>query len=414
MLTKANFKKGSEVGTHYALQSRTGNENEPFGGRDIILTGDFHQFPPVGNKQSALYCPTSPHDSKDSILGKTIFDSFDTVVILHQQNRIQDEEWSILLQRLRTGECTEKDVEEAHKLVLGHPDCPKTDFTRAPWKNAILVTPRHSVRHAWNEACLDRHCRLSGQRQYRAPAYDTLRTRTGEASIPMSVKLAIAELNERSTGRLPDHIDLAIGMKAMVVLNLSTEKEIANGTRGIVEDLILDPNEDDEPTIDDDGTVLLKFPPLATIFRPEGGCDFKFNTQANDINVKIPTGCVPIAPSTTTFTVNVGEKSFGIRRRQLAMTAGYAFTDYKSQGQTIEYAIIDLAKPPRGTITPFSAYVALSRSRSRNTVRLLRDISDDVVNDVFMKHPSLDLKNAMEHLERLNNLTKEQVDKGEL
>ncbi|KAM6496749.1 hypothetical protein JOM56_007222 [Amanita muscaria] len=231
----------------------------------------------------------------------------------------------------------------------------------------------------------------------------------------MIAKLAIAGLNEKSTGRLPDHIDLAIGMKAMVVLNLSTEKEIANGTRGTLEGLVLDPN--DEPTVSDDGIVLLKFPPLAAIFRPEGGCDFDFNAHNNStetVGFQIPEGCVPIVPSTTTFTVNVGKKSYGIRRRQLAMTAGYAFTDYKSQGQTIEYAIIDLAKPPRGAITPFSAYVALSRSRGRNNVRFLRSIKDDMVKDVFMKHPSLELKKTMERLEHLDILTKEKVDRGEL
>lgn len=34
--------------------------------------------------------------------------------------------------------------------------------------------------------------------------------------------------------------------------------------------------------------------------------------------------------------------------------------------------MVDLAKPPRGNLTPFSTYVALSRSRGRNTIRLLR------------------------------------------
>jgi ATP-dependent exoDNAse (exonuclease V) alpha subunit len=55
------------------------------------------------------------------------------------------------------------------------------------------------------------------------------------------------------------------------------------------------------------------------------------------------------------------------------MTAGYAFTDYKSQGQTIEYVIIDIGKPPTGTLSPFSVYAALSRSRGRESIRLPRD-----------------------------------------
>ena len=66
------------------------------------------------------------------------------------------------------------------------------------------------------------------------------------------------------------------------------------------------------------------------------------------------------------------------------MTAGYAFRDYKSQGQTIEYVIINIGKPPTGILSPFSIYVALSQSRGRNTIHLLRDF--DV--NLFQNHPS--------------------------
>ena len=57
---------------------------------------------------------------------------------------------------------------------------------------------------------------------------------------------------------------------------------------------------------------------------------------------------------------------------QTALTGAYAFTDYKAQGQTLEYVVVDIAKPLRGSLTLFSAYVALSRSRGRNMIRLLR------------------------------------------
>ncbi|KAJ7218910.1 hypothetical protein C8J57DRAFT_1537271 [Mycena rebaudengoi] len=53
-----------------------------------------------------------------------------------------------------------------------------------------------------------------------------------------------------------------------------------------------------------------------------------------------------------------------LARRQLALTGGYAFTDYKVQRQTMGYILIDLEPPPRGKLTPFNAYVALSRSRA--------------------------------------------------
>ncbi|KAH9008705.1 hypothetical protein EDB84DRAFT_1281004, partial [Lactarius hengduanensis] len=46
-------------------------------------------------------------------------------------------------------------------------------------------------------------------------------------------------------------------------------------------------------------------------------------------------------------------------------TTAYTFTDYKSQGQTLECVIVDIAKPPSGSLTAFNAYIALSRSRGR-------------------------------------------------
>ncbi|KAF8228136.1 hypothetical protein L208DRAFT_1293172, partial [Tricholoma matsutake] len=73
-----------------------------------------------------------------------------------------------------------------------------------------------------------------------------------------------------------------------------------------------------------------------------------------------------------------------VTQRQLALTVGYSFTDYKAQGQMLEHVIVDLAKPPRGSISPFGAYVALSCSRGRETIRLLQDFD----NTLLTTHPS--------------------------
>lgn len=53
--------------------------------------------------------------------------------------------------------------------------------------------------------------------------------------------------------------------------------------------------------------------------------------------------------------------------------------DHKAQGQTVAPVIVDLGKPPSGRLTPFNAYVALSRSRSRDEVRLLREFEKKLV-----------------------------------
>jgi hypothetical protein len=53
-----------------------------FGGLNVILVKDFHQFPPVVARTTApLYWPAdSRHDSEDEILGQKIFEQFTTVV----------------------------------------------------------------------------------------------------------------------------------------------------------------------------------------------------------------------------------------------------------------------------------------------------------------------------------------------
>ncbi|KAI5984161.1 hypothetical protein EDD15DRAFT_2174792 [Pisolithus albus] len=44
------------------------------------------------------------------------------------------------------------------------------------------------------------------------------------------------------------------------------------------------------------------------------------------------------------------------------MTPAYAFTDYRSQGQTLPCVVVDIATPPSGGLNLFNVYVALSRS----------------------------------------------------
>lgn len=72
------------------------------------------------------------------------------------------------------------------------------------------------------------------------------------------------------------------------------------------------------------------------------------------------------------------------------MTEAYAFTDYRSQGQTIPYVIVDIAKPPTGSLTLFNVYVALSRSSGRGTIRLLRDFDEEVLLKPLDEHLALE------------------------
>ncbi|KAG2366211.1 hypothetical protein BDR07DRAFT_1275095, partial [Suillus spraguei] len=82
---------------------------------------------------------------------------------------------------------------------------------------------------------------------------------------------------------------------------------------------------------------------------------------------------------------------------QLALTPAYAFTDFKSQGQTIEHVLVDIGQTTCFNLSSFNVYVTLSRSHGRETIRLLRDFN----NDLFLQHPSEDLRVEESHIHAL-------------
>ena len=396
MVDKVMLYQTSEIFGHVRAANAIGDPHLPFAGASVVGTGDFHQFPPVANVMGALYCDRPETDSPRALLGQEVYKQFDTVVILEEQIRVKDEAWIEMLRRLRIGNCTDEDLQEVRKLILTNEECQAPDFSKKPWSDAILITPRHSVRERWNEAAIAKHCEETGNRRYIVNSEDR-QTKT-EDEISLNIRVKIAAMDDHGSGKLDHRMEIAVGMKTMITLNISTEAGIANGTRGIITDIILDPR---EPVTlpDDEGAIHLKYPPAMVLFKPDRGTTARFQG--------IDPGVVPITPSTTTFTVTLdNKKKFGVKRRQLPITAGYAFTDYKSQGQTIEYVIIDIGKPPSGKISPFSIYVALSRSRGRDTIRLLRDFDDKL----FTQHPSEDLRKEMLRLERLNEITREKFE----
>jgi ATP-dependent exoDNAse (exonuclease V) alpha subunit len=84
------------------------------------------------------------------------------------------------------------------------------------------------------------------------------------------------------------------------------------------------------------------------------------------------------------------------------LTLAYTFTDYRSQGQTLEPVIVDIAPPPFGRLTPFNIYVALSRGTGRENIRLLRDFDEKLLQ----QHPSEHLRLEEDRLQKLNDTTK--------
>ncbi|CEL58884.1 hypothetical protein RSOLAG1IB_12210 [Rhizoctonia solani AG-1 IB] len=378
------------------------NSTLAFGGINVIIAGDFHQFPPVigGGGNGALYTPVGPKATSKMVIGRTIYEQFRTVVLLKKQYRAEDDEWRGVLTRARHGKCTPKDVAIVRDLILD-PTRDKDLLNREGWADAVLVTPRHSVRHRWNELASYHHCRSTGQQLFLSHAYDTHKDE------PLSDKLKALLRAQMFTGTtadgtpvkgdaggLSDIVLLAVGMKVMVTYNIETELDIANGARGTVVRIITgSANESDGGT----GHIQdLSYPPICVLVK-------LWRTKAQKLP-GLDEGVVPIVPIRTQFSLKLPKsKELNISRQQLPLTPAYAFTDYRSQGQTIPYIIMDLATPPTGGLTPFNSYVTISRSRTRETARLLRDFDEKL----FTTPPNQHLASEDLRLEELDQETTE-------
>lgn len=184
------------------------------------------------------------------------------------------------------------------------------------------------------------HCSCSGQTHYSVYAVD--RCNSHNLSIPEC--LAIVHLKIDQSNSLPLKIEIAIGMKLMVLANIAPDAGLANGSCGIVTDIVLDPRESVQDTVMT--TQLLHFPPLAILFFP---------LNVSPICMQgLPNGTVPIFPQMKSFTVC----NLSVKWTQFPFT-------HKAQGQTMDCILVDLTKPPTGALSPFGAYVALSHARGR-------------------------------------------------
>ena len=415
MLSKrflATLSRNISVGMEGAKGFRTGYS---FGGLNVVLCGDLHQFPPVAcGKREALYYPLDTKDSVDAQVGRQTYEEFSTVVILKEQMRVSDPTWRNFLMDLRNGRVESHHLKMLRTLLLKRPtpdesprwpldvdnpptsSLPAVDFTTQPWADAALITPRHAVRTQWNEAASQKLCSETGERLFICPALDTIKG----APLTLEERYALTNRHKNTKRRrnkeLPETILLAIGMKVMVTNNLQTDLDITNGARGVITNIILNHN---EPPLEDGSTVHLKFLPESVLVKLS-------RTRAATLP-HLEEGVIPIQRVSCHMQIKVNGKSRTVIRTQFPITGADSFTDYRAQGQTIPYVIIDIAPPPTSGLSLFNLYVSLSRSSGRETIRLLRDFDDEM----FLQAHEPELIDEDERLKEMDKITGEWWDR---
>lgn len=287
--------------------------NEPFGGIQIILVGDFFQLPPVG---------LGTIKDKDFCFNSESWNELDLVTILLKKvHRQKDIEYINALNNIRVGKTSVLDLKVFYKR-----DIPST--LNINDKNLLQIFPTNGSAEAFNLNCF----REINEKAYLFIADDYIfkydKNVNGE-KYPFNSKtknnfsnLEFLQMqNFDKDSKSQRRLELKIGCRVMLLKNIF-EKNLANGSCGTVIDFYTKENNEKQ--------VVVKFDNGQT--ETLGKMDFDYYQ-----NEKIK-----------------------IKRKQIPLCLAYAITIHKAQGMTFDKLLVNMDR----IFDYGQAYVALSRTRT--------------------------------------------------
>ena len=284
------------------------NNPNPFGGLQVVLTGDFAQLPPVYIDEEEKFCFQSP-------LWKTLVQK---TVHLTEIMRQKDKIFQRCLSEIRLSNVSETTLEILQTRLVSTCQIQKI--------NGILPT-RLFARKRNVEEINNKHLqrlRDDGAETVTFEA-ETKVINTKFQKIPDSYKDGLIKKINRSCPA-PDKLELVVGAQVMLNYNYCIEDGLVNGSRGVLSKII-----GDVPVV-------------------------RFLDGAE----------IPIAPVVWELRE---DDSLCVQKKQIPLIVAYACTIHKVQGATLDLAIID-AGP--NIFQYGQIYTALSRVKSLDGLYLLK------------------------------------------
>lgn len=310
------------------------NNGRPWGGIQLIITGDFFQLPPVPDSDK--------RDVKFAFDAATWSTSIDHTIGLTQVFRQRDPEFAAMLNEMRVGKISQKTVDafKALSRPLKFDDGVDT---------AELYPTRAQV-----EASNEKRLRDLPGKAYRYEAMDS-----GDPAI--RDKLLVNMM-------APKALELKVGAQVMLIKNL--DESLVNGSLGKVIAF------SDEKTFEMGNSAAFDDPmedsmakarrKLAAFSRD---ADSPASSHQYPVVQFISTGGVPrvLLCQPEEWKVELPSGEVQAKRNQLPLILAWALSIHKAQGQTLERVTVNLGK----VFENGQAYVALSRATTQQGLRVL-------------------------------------------
>lgn len=206
-----------------------------FGGVNMVLAGDFAQLPPIGDVRlykkmdiSGLALGALKH-AQAKVLGKLLWLSIETVVILHEvvrQGGSENKRFVELLQRLHTGICMRED----YVLLKGRVMQEVGLMMDNEWCAAPVIITNNATRDAINVRATQAFAERTGSNVHWYDALDMhKRSKINDRAL-------IENLEKQHSGQTKHRLRrilFVIGMPVLINQNFDVKAGVVNGSWGI-------------------------------------------------------------------------------------------------------------------------------------------------------------------------------------
>ena len=291
------------------LRLNTGRKDEPFGGVRILLVGDLYQLSPVVTKDAERHLFERRYSSPFFFSADCIASLELAYVELQKVYRQSEDHFLTILDSVRDGRPTRELIDSLNEYC----------YPPSGISGATHLTPTNAAASRINKTALDK-C-------------------TGDP-VPMQGELEDRFLIDEDRLPSPFNLNLCDRARVMFTKNDSLGRWV-NGTTGLVHAI-----EDDCIYVDiDRPDRIVRVPVTRATW---DAYEFRYDTKREAVEAE------PIG-----------------RFRQFPLMPAWAITIHKSQGKTLDSAVIDVGE---GIFAPGQLYVALSRCRTLAGVGLARPV----------------------------------------
>ena len=383
--------------------------NIPYGGINMIFSGDFAQLPPVGG--ATLYSghvgtePDSglkPH-LQEAALGKALWHQVTTAVILRENMRqisqtMEDAKFRTALVNMRYGACTAEDIKFLRLRIAGRrPVQPKV--SSKDFRNVAIICGLHTQKDMINQLGCARFAEETGQKlthfysidKWGKEADHATKKNWGKSKAAPKLKhlsneidpddqREIWKLRPGATGHFAGKLSLCLGMPVMIRNNDATELCITKGQEGFVVGWQSSKGPHGKKVLD---TLFVKLDNPPQLVQIPG----------------LPDNVVPLVKGRKTVEcVFPSDLKESVERQQVWVVQNFAMTAHAAQGKTRPQNVVHL----NSCSSHMAYYTALSWSATAEGTIIIQGFDSKVITRGCSGY----LRQEFRELELLDDITR--------